>query len=978
LRQIVQGQVSRRRFLKATGSAVLVLSLTRLGYQAVRSKDSASAQVATGEEVIYRTWEDVYRQKWRWDKVTYGTHLVDCYPGSCSWRVYTKDGVVWREEQACQYPQIEDGVPDMNPRGCQKGACFSQVMYGAERLPYPLKRVGERGSGRWQRISWDQALTEVADGLLDAVQEGGPESIMFEFGPGEGGVVHGALPAWRLIRLMGATTLDNNSLVNDYNFGLGITFGKYAFVSSVDDWYKADLVLVWHMNPVITKIPCAHYVTEVRYGGGYVVSIAPDLNASSIHADLHLPVKPGTDAALALAMCKVIVDERLYNDAFMKEQTDLPLLVRSDSRRFLRQTDLEEDGREDQFYFFDSKKQRIAKASRSTLRLGKVDPALEGTYRATLADGSEVEVRPVFELLKERLRDYDIAGASRICDISANVINDLAHRVAAAERVHILQGFNACKYYHGDLMERSMALLLALTGNFGRPGTGMRGANTSPLLTLTPIKDRPGFDGFLAMAQLQAKITKKIKDRDPTMTEEMVAIELEREEAKQGGMSKHPMSGMTTPAAFFWYWHCGYKDVWNRPEWNDPTMRRPFDDYLREAVEKWWGEVARPAEDQPPRMLLEVAASCLRRTRGGPTQLLDHLWPKLKTIATVDIRMSTTACFSDIVLPAAGHYEKVDFRFPTWHIGFLTFTDKAVEPYSESKPEWEIFCLLAKKVEERARQRGLAEYQDRRGQTYRLDDFYHVYTMEGRIKEKDEEKLAEDMVLDTVRVGALPERTDLKKVREKGVIRFTGLGGDAIGLNVATTIRPDETVSPLRWHTERKLPYPTLTRRIQFYIDHEWFLEAGEELPVHKPNPKIGGDYPLRLVSAHQRSSIHSIWTVQKLMLYTHRGRPTLFINPRDAEGRGIAEGDEVRVFNDHESFHVHCAISSAIQPGEVIIYHAFEPYQYRDWKSYDVATPGMVKWLHLAAGYGHLNYWRWNWQPMQVDRGTTVEVEKA
>jgi nitrate reductase alpha subunit len=250
--------------------------------------------------------------------------------------------------------------------------------------------------------------------------------------------------------------------------------------------------------------------------------------------------------------------------------------------------------------------------------------------------------------------------------------------------------------------------------------------------------------------------------------------------------------------------------------------------------------------------------------------------------------------------------------------------------------------------------------------------------MEGRIKEKDEEKLAEDMVLDTVRVGALPERTDLKKVREKGIIRFTGLGIEAGGLSVATTIRPDETVSPLRWHRERKMPYPTLTRRIQFYIDHEWFLEAGEELPVHKPNPNIGGDYPLRIVSGHQRHSIHSIWTAQRLMLHTHRGGPTLFVSPKDAEDRGIAEGDEVRVFNDHESFHVRCAVSTAVQPGEVIIYHAFEPYQFRDWKSYDVVIPGMVKWLHLAAGYGQLNYKHWNWQPMQVDRATAVEVEKA
>ena len=254
MRQLAQSHVSRRRFLKATGSAVLVLSLTRLGYQAVRSQGGASAQV-TGEEVVYRTWEDLYRRKWSWDKVTYGTHLVDCYPGSCSWRVYTKDGVVWREEQAAKYPQIEDGVPDMNPRGCQKGACFSHVMYGPERLRYPLKRAGERGEGNWQRISWDQALTEIADAIVDTINENGPETLLFEFGSGEGGSIHGSVPAWRLVRYLGGTALDHNALIGDYNVGLYETFGKFQFVSSVDDWYNADLILIWHMNPVYTQHP---------------------------------------------------------------------------------------------------------------------------------------------------------------------------------------------------------------------------------------------------------------------------------------------------------------------------------------------------------------------------------------------------------------------------------------------------------------------------------------------------------------------------------------------------------------------------------------------------------------------------------------------------------------------------------------------------------------------------------------------------
>lgn len=66
------------------------------------------------------------------------------------------------------------------------------------------------------------------------------------------------------------------------------------------------------------------------------------------------------------------------------------------------------------------------------------------------------------------------------------------------------------------------------------------------------------------------------------------------------------------------------------------------------------------------------------------------------------------------------------------------------------------------------------------------------------------------------------------------------------------------------------------------------------------------------------------------------------------------------------------------LQPGQVIVYHAWEPYQFDNWKSYDAAIPGMMKWLDLAAGYGHLNYCRWNWCNQPVDRAVSVEVEKA
>src|SRR3990172_3051996 len=440
-------RLSRRTFLKGAGAATAAIGLSRLA--PLPQFDSILSTSAR----TYSSFEDVYRQKWAWDKVTWGTHLVDCYPGSCSWRVYTKDGVVFREEQGAQYPQIEDGVPDMNPRGCQKGGCFSEVMYGPERITYPLRRARPRGSGKWERVSWDEALTTVADALLDAIEEQGPESIIHEFGSGEGGVVHGAIPSWRLTRLLGGTVLDSNGLTSDFNVGLYETFGKFQFASSIDDWYHADLILVWHMNPLFTRIPSAHYIMEARYNGTKVVSIAPDYNASTIHADLYVPVEIGTDAALGLAICKLIIDEGAFDAGFVKEQTDLPLLVRADTGRYLRRTDVDGEGREDQLYVWDVATGGVAQAPRKTLRLGDIDPDLENEHTVRLQDGTEVTVRPVFALLREHLAQFTPERVSEITGASANQVRRMADEIRAAKRVHILQGFNTPKYYHRHLME---------------------------------------------------------------------------------------------------------------------------------------------------------------------------------------------------------------------------------------------------------------------------------------------------------------------------------------------------------------------------------------------------------------------------------------------------------------------------------------------------------------------------------------------
>ncbi len=915
----------------------------------------------------YFSEDDLYKQRWQWDRVVWGTHCVDCYPGNCPYRVYIKDGLVLHEEQAATYNTIEEGVPDMNPMGCNKGAMWGQMLYSKERVLYPLKRVGERGAGRWKRISWDDALTEVADAVVDAVREIGPESIVHEITGAQGGPM-AITSCMRFISKMGGLSMDLDGVVGDLAMGMYETFGK-IFASTVDDWFHSDLLLIWHMNPAYTRIPYYHYITEARYKGAEVAIFAPDFSPSAPHTDWFVPVRPGTDAAIALAMCKVIVDEGLYDETFITEQTDLPLLVKMDSKRLLRESDMEEGGRDDQFYFYDTKTAAIAKTPRNNLALGEIAPSLDEGTKVRLADGSEVDVAPVFQLVRERLEDYTPEHAAEISGSGAESIRYLA-RKAAKSRTNILLGFNSPKYYHGDLMERSMILMLALTGNWGKKGSGIRIWCVGPWdgIGLFGGKQRPGQEASIEMIEMLDTMVDVIQNEDPGRSREQAMVELE---TRTVGM------GNTTPPAFFWYYHCGHKENWNRAEWSDPSMTRPFDDYMTEALEKgWWSGVARPLEDKPPRIYIECGGDTIRRTRGGGNMLLKNLWPKLSKIVTIDWRMSTTAMHSDIVLPCSTHTEKINFHYATVHTLQLILNDRGAAPQGEALSEWHIFRRLCKKVQERAIAKGFTEYTDSRGIQRRLDNLYDQYTMGGAFE--DDEAVVEEWVRDTAIAGVLPKGTTLATLREKGVMRFTNIGRSGAMLGHASDLKEDEAFCPLRWHIENHLPYPTLTQRAQFYIDHEWFLEADEQLPRHKENPRMGGDYPLVLSTGHNRWSIHAANIINRTMQETNQGRPFMFMNVDDAAERGISEGDLVRGHNDMGEFKIWVKLTPAVRPGQVIVYNGFEPFQFPDWQDPSWIEPGMVKWLHLAGGYGHLRFRPLMWQPVPVDRSVRLDVELA
>ena len=908
---------------------------------------------------------DAYRRRFAYDRVTWGSHCTNCI-ATCSYRVFAGEGKVRFEEQSGVFPQTEADVPDRNPMGCQKGAAWSAQIASGDRVLYPLRRSGPRGSGQWERISWDEADTLVADAVLDAVEESGPEAVLVDEGPEGGMLTIGGY--MRFSNTLGCVSLDGNATVNDVPAGHILTFGTMGASSTAEDTFLSELVLVWHANPAYTRIPFFHYLAEARYRGAEVVLIAPDFSPSAPHADYFVPVVPGGDAALGLAMCKVILDEGLVDEDFVRTQTDLSLLVRTDTRTLLRQGDLEKGGSQDRFYVWhpgDGAPHLVADD-----RLGfDFPPPLSGSFGVTLKDGSGVEVSPAFELLAERLGSYAPEAVTADCGVHPDTIRTLARKVAA-KKTKLHEGFDTAKHYHGDLMERAMNLLLALTGNWGRKGTGhdtlcgwsFEGAY------LIEMKERAGLE---AAEEARGRVEAMVRSLATHVDED--GLQYYPATAFHQLIHLAATQASTTPPFFFWLNHCWYGPIFENADWG--ASPRPFREYVEEALPEW-NMLVRPRADQTPRVLIEAGTNALRRTRGGGRTLLENLWPQLSLVVSIDNRINTAGLHADVILPAAHEAERVNLQYPVSHSHELVFSDKAVEPAGEARSDWQIFGGLCAAIARRAVERGMGERRVGRVRRRRLADLFESFTLDGALA--SDEAMVDELVRDTALSGVIAEDSSLAKLRERGWEPIVGSGAFPTAQAVGAPHDPDTTFSAHAWRIERGLPYPTLTGRATFYVDHPWFIEAGEELPTHKPAPGTGG--PGRefvLTGGHPRWSIHACNATNPLLLQTTRAHPTLVVNSAVAAAKGIDDDVRVRVHNDLGSFVVRARLSPTVRPGQVILYAAWEPYGFEGWGDGTQVEAGMVKWLHLAV-WGHLRYTPFQWQPAPFDRTTRVDVEAA
>ena len=390
--------------------------------------------------------------------------------GACGWNATVVNDVIVDLKPAADYP-----CEEYNPRGCLRGMSMTHMIYGPDRIKTPLIRQGARGEGKWREASWDEALDYIAHNMKRIMASYGPESmLLFNQVVGTSYVQKGA--QIRMAALLGmsfATAYDYNG---DISMGFTQTVGIDSIECESKSWGYAKYAILWSANIFQTRIPDAHFLTKEakQQNGCRIVCIDPRCSQTAKGSDLWLPINPGTDGALALGMCRVLLDEGLIDWEFLRTYTDCATLIREDTGRRLRASDLGLGG-DNEFPVWDEASGKWFVLPTDTLELPEdVRPRFRGSLE-TQIDGRTVKVRPVFDLLEELIRrdEYSVENVAQVTDIPADTIRQVAREYATTKPAIILIGMGINHRLHGDLTIRAVLLLSALAGNYGVPGSGV-------------------------------------------------------------------------------------------------------------------------------------------------------------------------------------------------------------------------------------------------------------------------------------------------------------------------------------------------------------------------------------------------------------------------------------------------------------------------------------------------------------------------
>ncbi|MGI6216119.1 MAG: molybdopterin-containing oxidoreductase family protein [Coriobacteriales bacterium] len=422
----------------------------------------------------------------------------------CILEVHSRNGKIVRTQRA-PLPGPKPGC-----RICSKGIFSGKIPYAEDRLLKPLKRAGERGEGKWEEISWDQALDEIGEKLRDIRDEYGPHAVVmntFWCGlPGTDRSTNFDL-AMRFINSFGATRLempavDLSTILAALSDQAGVKSNNKYLLNDCN-----DTIFIWASNPIGFTRPgeTTHMLMDARERGCKLVQISNLYDVTSAKVDEWVPIKSGTDGALALGMAHTIIEEGLENRKALAKRTAAAYLVRGDNGRYLRASEVFEGGSPSDFVYVDADTGELCAAEKDVADKASVgaigssvasDSIGQSKKQSSVVEMTEedllmgypntdvyhgrtpdldavVEVNGVkcstsFVKLKEHLSTRTPEWQEQITGVPAETCRSLAREYATHDTTLFI--YDGLRYANANQASRAIFLLVYLTGYMGKKG----------------------------------------------------------------------------------------------------------------------------------------------------------------------------------------------------------------------------------------------------------------------------------------------------------------------------------------------------------------------------------------------------------------------------------------------------------------------------------------------------------------------------
>ena len=373
---------------------------------------------------------------------------------------------------------------------CLKGKAAPELVHSPHRVLYPMKRTRPKTDPDpgWVRIDWDEALSTVASRLGNIRAEHGAEAVAFSVTTPSGTPLSDSID-WveRFLRSFGSPNMAYAVEICNWHKDNAHAF-TFGCAMPVADYAQADTIVLWGHNPANTWLSQSSAIARGRARGARMVVIDPRPTALAREADVWLPVRPGTDAALALGIVRHLIEESAYDAAFVRRWTNAPYLVRRDNGLLLREQDLTPDAPTNRFLVWD--------AFRRTLQPVDNDRAMSDALADSLLLDGEIEVQvpgrgkamvcdTVFSRLRAEAARYTTQEVERITGLTEAKVMAAADLMRGGCRMAYHAWTGVGQHTNATQTERAIATVYALNGSFDRIG-GNRQRQVTPVNSLVP------------------------------------------------------------------------------------------------------------------------------------------------------------------------------------------------------------------------------------------------------------------------------------------------------------------------------------------------------------------------------------------------------------------------------------------------------------------------------------------------------------